>query len=84
MANNAQRRRGAILEFVDGYQCLHGYSPTLREIGGATGISSTYVVHYHLIGLEERGLITRKPGAARSVVVTGRGRSCLLAGGRVP
>jgi hypothetical protein len=36
-----------------------GNAPTMREMMGATDASSTSVVNYHLLKLEQRGLISR-------------------------
>lgn len=38
-----------------------GHAPTMRELGCATGISSTYVVRYNLYALARVGLTTAPP-----------------------
>lgn len=48
-----------------------GLSPTIREIGKATGISSTSVVNYHVRKLEDEGRLERVPGASRGIIVVG-------------
>jgi repressor LexA len=44
------------------------YSPTVREIGTAVGLTSPATVHYHLELLELRGVIERH-GAERRISV---------------
>jgi len=46
-----------------------GFSPSIRELVELTDLSSTSVINYHLIILEQFGYITRVPGFARSIVV---------------
>jgi SOS-response transcriptional repressor LexA len=49
-----------VYEFIVKFKGGHdGNSPTIREIGDACGISSTSVVVYWLIRLEDQGLIRR-------------------------
>jgi len=76
-----------VLAFVDEYKRQHPYSPDIREIGHAVGISSTSVVNYHLDHLEEAGFvgflyIERKGSkgrnrGARTVHVTRKGKAYL-------
>ena len=58
-----------ILTFIDSYIKEHGYSPTMREIGEAVGISSTSHVSYWIDRLVEEGKITKQKNIARSVRV---------------
>lgn len=58
-----------ILSFIDAYIKEHGYSPTMREIGEAVGISSTSHVSYWIDRLVEEGKITKQKNIARSVRV---------------
>jgi repressor LexA len=48
-----------------------GYPPSIREIGEATGISSTSVVTYYLKQLAEMGLIERDAKFSRAVRLSG-------------
>src|SRR5258708_7179446 len=48
-----------------------GLPPTNREIGKAMGSQSTGHVDEHLRSLEQQGFITRLPGKARSIRLTG-------------
>jgi repressor LexA len=50
-----------------------GYWPSLREIGGAVGLSSTSSVSHQLGRLQERGLVTREPGRPRTTMLAVRG-----------
>lgn len=56
-----------------------GSAPTMREIGDdeAVRISSTSVVNYHLLKLEQHGLIGRSEYTPRGLHVTARAREVL-------
>jgi repressor LexA len=56
--------RDRIIEYLRGAD----YSPTVREIGTAVGLTSTATVHYHLRLLELKGVIERH-GAERRISV---------------
>ena len=60
-----------ILAFIDTYIKEHGYSPNMREIGDAVGISSTSHVSYWIDRLIEQGKLTKTENIARSVRVVG-------------
>lgn len=68
MSRNAERVLAFIIRFKQSHD---GNSPTVREIGEETGISSTSVVNYCLDKLEIAGLIQRDTGASRSIQVAG-------------
>ena len=59
--------RDEILEFIDAYIEEHGYSPNLREIGEAVGITSTSHVSYWINKLVAEGKLTKVPNISRSV-----------------
>ena len=62
-----------ILEFVNRFVMENGYSPSVREIGAAVGLSSTASVSYHIQQLEEKGLLAPSvKGRKRAVVTTSR------------
>lgn len=62
--------RGTIIvEFISEFAAAHGYSPSIREIGQAVGLSSSSSVHHHLLKLEKGGRIARTQNRARAVVV---------------
>lgn len=48
-----------------------GWPPTYREIGDAVGIVPS-TVHSHLVELERRGYVRRRPGASRALTVVQR------------
>lgn len=58
-------RHKKILEYLAKHQSENETPPTIREIGIATGISSTSVVNYYLDQLQEMGYITRNGGISR-------------------
>jgi repressor LexA len=68
-------RQREILEFVNSHVDAHGYPPTVREIGGAIGLTSPSTVHAHLARLETAGLIRRDPTKPRALEVIEGGRS---------
>lgn len=55
-----------ILEVIAGWVELHGYSPTVREIGSAVGLKSPSSVTHHLKALERHGLL-RRPSSPRTL-----------------
>ncbi len=61
-------RHREVLKFIKAYLDQHGYPPSIREIGEATGISSTSVVTYYLKQLEEMGLIRRGQNVSRAIL----------------
>lgn len=65
------QRRLLILAAIQTYHNLHHRPPTLRELCDMTDISSTSLMDWHLDVLESEGLITREPGKARTIRLTG-------------
>ncbi|MGD0612106.1 MAG: transcriptional repressor LexA [Anaerolineales bacterium] len=63
-------RHQKILDFLNLRLREQGYPPSIREIGEATGISSTSVVTYYLKQLTEMGLIERDAKYSRAVRLT--------------
>jgi len=66
------RRQQAVLEFVERHIRENGYPPTLREIGGEVGISSTSVVNYNLNVLQKKGLLVRAQETSRGLRLVSR------------
>ncbi len=64
-------RHQRVLNFIKEYLEKHGYPPSIREIGEATGISSTSVVTYYLKQLEALGLIRRGQNVSRAILPIG-------------
>jgi repressor LexA len=54
-----------------------GWMPTVREIGGEVGLSSSATVHHHLARLERDGLIERRGRGDEAYRVTDLGRAVL-------
>ena len=58
-----------IYDYIVSFSGLHGYPPSVREIGEYVGLKSPSTVHFHLKGLEAAGLITKAvplPSAAHT------------------
>ena len=70
-AKGLGERHKKILDFLKSYQTRKGYTPTIREIGEATNISSTSVVNYYLDQLEKMGKIERQRKISRGVRLAG-------------
>lgn len=66
-------RQERVLEFIRRFVREHSYPPTLREIGLATGISSTSVVDYNLNALQKMGYLRRDPEISRGIKLTEAG-----------
>jgi repressor LexA len=66
------RRQRAILQFIETFLEENDYPPTIRDIQGELGISSTSVVDYNLKVLETRSLIRRNRNISRGIEVVGR------------
>jgi len=60
-------KQSKILDFLRRFQDDHDYPPTIREIQGACGISSTSVVEYNLRILEREGHIRRDREISRGI-----------------
>lgn len=60
-------RQQRMLIFIRDYLSGHGYPPSNREIGHATGISSTSVVDYNLRRLERKGHLICDPKVSRGI-----------------
>ena len=55
-----------IYDYIVSFSGLHGYPPSVREIGEYVGLKSPSTVHFHLKGLEAAGLITKAEGKTRA------------------
>ncbi|HIR85147.1 MAG TPA: transcriptional repressor LexA [Candidatus Galloscillospira excrementavium] len=60
-----------IYDFIVAFQARHGYPPSVREIGEHVGLKSPSTVHFHLKGMEEKGIITKAEGKTRAITVSG-------------
>jgi repressor LexA len=64
-------RQQEIWDFLVEYVELHGYPPTVREIGERVGLASPSTVHAHLANLERAGYLRRDPTKPRALELTG-------------
>jgi repressor LexA len=62
-------RQRRILWFIHDWVQERGYSPSMREIGRAVGLTSTSSVEHQLSALESKGHLRREPGCPRTVEV---------------
>jgi repressor LexA len=71
-------RQQRIYEFIAKFTREKGRPPTIREIGGHVGISSTSVVNYNLNILVREGLIQREKEVSRGLRVVGAQAKSLM------
>lgn len=66
-------RQRQILDYIR--KCVHtlGYPPSVREICGEVGLSSTSTVHGYLTDLEKLGFIRRDPSKNRKIELLDEG-----------
>jgi len=74
-------RQREILEYIEGEIVDRGHSPTIREIGGRFGISSTNGVRAHLVALVKKGYLKKQDFISRGLELT---RTLASQIGRVP
>jgi repressor LexA len=67
-------RQQEIWDFLVEYVDLHGYPPTVREIGERVGLASPSTVHAHLANLERAGYLKRDPTKPRALELLRRPR----------
>ena len=67
----SSNKREEILRFLSDFSAHNGYSPTVREICAAVGLSSTASVYRHLEALRDEGLICMDEQKKRSITVPG-------------
>ncbi len=63
------KRQQQILAMIREWVDLHGYPPTMREIGAAVGLASPSSVAHQLKALEELGVLRRDARGSRAVDV---------------
>lgn len=73
MRGKVTQRQRQVLDCISRHIDMHGYPPTVREIGEAIGLSSSSTVHAHLRNLEEKGLIVREAVLTRAIKVVSGG-----------
>jgi repressor LexA len=77
MKKTLSPRQRQILDYIMQHIELHGYPPTVREIGQAVSLSSSSTVHAHLRNLEDAGVIRREAILTRAIRVVAGGRTDL-------
>lgn len=63
-----------ILRFIETHIDTHGFPPTIRQIGEATGIASTSVVNYNLNKLVVAGYLARSARSSRGLRLVKNGK----------
>ena len=63
--------REKIYNFIVNFMTENGYSPSIREIGDAVGLSSTSSVFNHLMNLQDEGLIKMQNRKSRTISLVG-------------
>ena len=61
------KKQADVLTFIKSYIVMHGYPPTVREIGKELGISSPATIHAHLGNLESKGIIRKNASKNRAI-----------------
>lgn len=69
MTAGLTRMQSRALEFIRRYVDENGYSPTYDEIAAELGLASKSGVNRIVTGLEERGRIRKRAGAARGIEI---------------
>lgn len=72
MKSQLSAKRKRIVDFILQFMEAKSYPPTVRDIQGGCGISSTSVVDYHLKVLEKEGHIRRDAEVSRGIELLGR------------
>lgn len=63
------KRQKHIFDFISQYIQKWGFAPTLKEIGGAIGVTSLATVHEHLKSMEKKKVIKRTHGSVRGIEI---------------
>ena len=61
------KRQRELLDFITDTIGRQGYAPTFEEIARRFNLSSMATVHKHLMALEQKGAIRRRPGCSRGI-----------------
>jgi len=72
MSEKLTEKQQRALSFIQGEISERGRPPTLREIGGHIGVSSTNGVRYVLDALVRKGFLERSPMLSRGIELTDR------------
>ena len=66
MADVFTEKQGQYLAFIDSYMALHGRAPAEADLERFFKTTPP-TIHQMILRLEEKGLISRTPGEARSI-----------------
>jgi len=66
------RRQQQVLAALERLHERDGFAPSLRELAAEVGVASASTVLHHVRVLERRGVVERRPHAARTVTTTSR------------
>jgi len=69
MSITLYRRQKQIFDFISQYVKKYGFSPTLKQIADSIGVSSLATVHEHLKAMEKKGVLKRKKGSTRGIIL---------------
>jgi len=69
MSDTLTTRQRQILDVIVEHQGVHGYPPSVREIGSAVGLKSPATVKSHLDNLHDAGYLIRDPSKPRAIQV---------------
>lgn len=72
MAITLYKRQRQIVDFIAQYIQKNGYSPTLKEIADALGVSSLATIHEHLQALQRKKIIKKHEGTVRGIELVDR------------
>ncbi len=72
MAEPLTKRQKEILDYVTQFIEVHGYSPSYREIAANFKLGSVATVAEHVETLVQKGLVTKRDDAARSIQLVQR------------
>lgn len=65
------KKQKELLEFIESFIVIHGYSPSYREIMNGLGYTSVATVALHVNNLITRGHLRKRDRSARSLEVIG-------------
>ena len=63
------RMQQRVYDYIEESIALHGYAPSVREIGEALGLKSPSTVHFHIKHLQGLGLIEKSAGKGRAITL---------------
>lgn len=70
---STRTRADEVFDFIVDYRECRGYPPSIREIGGALGMTSPSTVHAHLKTLLKQGRIKWEPSQRRTITLVDSG-----------